>query len=51
MAGVKLPLLKGFGNAKSSTRGLPCAYAGDIGAPGAGNAGVVVIQTHRSVGF
>jgi len=44
-----LPLLKGFGNAKPSTRGLPCTHAGDIGAPSAGNAGFVVIQTHLSV--
>ena len=39
-----MPLLKDFGNAKSSTREHPCTHAGDIGAPSAGNAGIVVIQ-------
>jgi hypothetical protein len=29
----------------------PCTHAGDIGAPSAGNAGFVVIQTHLSLGF
>jgi hypothetical protein len=48
---VNLQLFKDFGNANSSTRGLPCTHAGDIGAPSAGNAGLVVIQTHLSLGF
>jgi hypothetical protein len=30
---------------------LPCTDAGNIGAPSAGNAGFVVIQTHLSLGF
>jgi hypothetical protein len=51
LARVKLQLFKDFGNANSSTRGLPCTHAGDIGAPSAGNAGFVVIQTHLSLGF
>jgi hypothetical protein len=51
LARVKLQLFKDFGNANSSTRGLPCTHAGDIGAPSAGNMGLVVIQTHLSVGF
>jgi hypothetical protein len=46
---VNLQLFKDFGNANSSTRGLPCTHAGDIGAPSAGNAGLVVIQTHLSL--
>jgi hypothetical protein len=29
---LRLPLSTYFGNANSSTRGLPCAQAGDIGA-------------------
>jgi hypothetical protein len=28
-----MQLFKDFGNANSSTRGLPCTHAGDIGAP------------------
>jgi len=51
LARVKLQLFKDFGNANSSTRGLPCTHAGDIGATSAENTGLVVIQTHLSVGF
>jgi len=51
LARVKLQLFKDFGNANSSTRGLPCTHAGDIGAPSAENADFVVIQTHLSFGF
>jgi hypothetical protein len=51
LARVKLQLFEDFGNANSSTRGLPCTTLGDIGAPSAGNAGLVVIQTHLSLGF
>jgi hypothetical protein len=47
----EVALFKDFGNANSSTRGLPCTHAGDIGAPSAGNTGLVVIQTHLSLGF
>jgi hypothetical protein len=31
--------------------GLSCTQASDIGAPSAGNADFVVIQTHLSLGF
>jgi hypothetical protein len=48
---LRLPLSTYFGNANSSTRVLPRAHAGDIGVPSAGNAGLVVIQTHLSLGF
>jgi hypothetical protein len=51
LTSVKLQLFKDFGNANSSTRGLPCTHAGDIDAPSAGNAGLVVIHTHLSLGF
>jgi hypothetical protein len=43
---LRLPLSTDFRNASSSTRGLPCTHAGDIGALGAGNAGLVL-----SLGF
>jgi Bacterial regulatory proteins, luxR family len=48
---LTLQLLTHFGNANSSTRGLPCTQAGDIGASRAGNAAFVIIQTHLSFGF
>ena len=32
-------------------QGAPMHPRGDIGAPSAGNTGLVVIQTHLSVGF
>jgi hypothetical protein len=48
LARVKLQLFKDFGNANSSTWGLPCTRAGDIGAE---NTGLVVIQTHPSLDF
>jgi hypothetical protein len=46
----EVALFKDFGNANSSTWGL-CTRAGDIGAPSAENTGLVVIQTHPSLGF
>jgi hypothetical protein len=48
---LRLQLSTDFGNANSSTRGLPCTQAGDIGASRAGNAAFVIIQTHLSFGF
>jgi hypothetical protein len=54
LARVRLSLFKDYVN----LRILPIAnpqhegtHAGDIGAPSAGNAGFVVIQTHLSLGF
>jgi hypothetical protein len=44
LARVKLQLFKDFANAESSTGGLPCTHAGNIGAPNAGNAGFIVIH-------
>ncbi|MDQ6867481.1 MAG: hypothetical protein M3178_03415 [Pseudomonadota bacterium] len=43
---LKLPLLTNFGNAKPSTRDIPCAKASDSGSPSAGNADFVVTQAH-----
>jgi hypothetical protein len=40
LARVKLQLFKDFGNANSSTWGLPRTRAGDIGAPSAENTGL-----------
>jgi hypothetical protein len=51
LLGLRLSVSTDFGNANSSTRGLPCMRASDIGTPGAGNADFVVIQTHLSLCF
>jgi hypothetical protein len=46
---LRLPLSTDFGNANSSTRGLPCTHAGGNGAPSARNADFVV--TSRIIGL
>jgi hypothetical protein len=48
---LKLPLSTNFGNAKPSTRGLPCAKARDIGSPSARNADFGVTQTRLSLAW
>jgi hypothetical protein len=48
---AEIALSTDFGNANSSTRGLPCTHAGGNGAPSARNADFVVIQTHLSHGL
>jgi cytochrome c-type biogenesis protein CcmE len=51
LLGLRLSVSTDCGNANSSTRGLPCMRARDIGTPSAGNADFVVIQTHLSLCF
>jgi len=48
---LRLPLSTDIGNANTLDMGLSCTQASDIGAPSAGNTGLVVIQTHLSLGF
>jgi hypothetical protein len=48
---LRLSLSTDFGEAKSSTRGLLCFQASDIGAASGENADFVVIQTNVSRGF
>jgi hypothetical protein len=44
LARVKLPLFKDFGNAKSSTGGLPYTHAGNIGAHA-----VMTVAKHKAI--
>jgi hypothetical protein len=51
LVAAEISAFEGFWHCQFVARELPCAQAGDIGAPGAGNADFVGIQTHLSLGF
>jgi hypothetical protein len=48
---AEIAAFDGFWQCQILDTGAPMHHAGDIGAPSAGNADFVAIQTHLSLGF